>query len=119
MTSGDMYLVCCRPSVPAGRQLCGEDAGADPGPALPGVRGTGRSCARGPAEVWSPAGQTDRAEDAPSQLPPAEQTAAWTLTQNTHTHTRVSSGSFLPEFKDVGIRDTVKTVWECIDFPSY
>lgn len=71
----------CRPGVPAGSQLCRENAGADPGPTVQGVWGPGRSCTRGTAEIRSPAGETDGAPDPPSQLPPADEAAAWALTE--------------------------------------
>lgn len=72
-----------RPGVPAGSQLCWKNAGTDPGPAVQGVRGPGWSCTRRTAAVWPTAGQTDRAPNSPSQLPPPDETAAGTLTERT------------------------------------
>lgn len=70
----------CRPRIPAGSQLCWENAGTDPGPAVQVVRGPSWSSARRSSEVWPPAGQTDGAANPPPQLPPPDKTAVWTLT---------------------------------------
>ncbi len=94
----------CRSCVPAGSQLCWENAGTDPGPAVQGVWGTGWSCARGTAAVWPLAGQTDGATNPPSQLPPPDKTAARTLMEITYRNwwklPPSSLGSFMFEFKD-------------------
>lgn len=79
MNSNPSLSPACRPSAPAGGSLRGEAAGSGPGPAVPGVQGPWRSCARGPAAVRLPAGQTDGAADPPSQLPPPDKAAAGTL----------------------------------------
>lgn len=60
------------------------------------MQGPGRSCARGPTAVRPPAGQTDRAADPPSQLPPPDKAAAGTLDGS-----NIAEVAHLLEIKDV------------------
>lgn len=83
MTFIDRFVNLCvsvpplhRPGIPSGGQLCGENAGADPGPAVQGVWSPVWSSARGPAAVRSSVGQTDGVTDPSPQLPPPDETAA-------------------------------------------
>lgn len=94
----------CRPGVPAGGQLCRKNAGTDLGPAVQVVWGPGRSCARGTAAVWPLAEQTDGAADPPSQLPPPDQTTAWTLTGDT----KPTPSPIKRRFRDVHVKKKTK-----------